>query len=270
MEGVAALAMGLLVGTTIQVAVILILAERRGIRCRPTPHLNPPGIRQVARSILILSSGVLIVQIGPVVDQVVSSWLPVGSLSAINYSLKIIGIPSSLLFVSVSRVLLPRFSTLVAVGDIVALKRSFRSSVWIVGGLTLIISIVFIVFSKPIVRVLYQRGSFDEAAVQATAGALIGFSVGLVPMGIGFLAPRVFNALNRNSILARLALVTFVINFVLDVVLSHYFLQIGIALSTSITYAVTTSIMLILLGRSIGGLGLLPSLTMPRRAVSKD
>lgn len=265
--GVRALAMGMLMGTCLQLALMFWLARQLRLPCRPTLRLRVRGMRLVLGSMVPLGTAVIVVQMSPIVDQIVASWLPVGTLSAINYSLKIVDIPVVILFMSASRILLPHFAGQVSTGNLTGLKRSLRASVWIMGLCSLLVSLVFVGFSTQIVQLMFQRGAFTEEAVRMTAGALVGFSVGFVPMGIGFIIPRVYNAIGRNAVLAKMAFVSLVTNFVLDVVLSRNLLHVGIALATSMTYAVATSALLLLLPRYIGPIVYVPGLSTVRQAL---
>jgi murein biosynthesis integral membrane protein MurJ len=252
--GVGALAIGMLLGSALQLAITLGVASRAGLAWLPPRALAVDGLRGVLRAAAPLTLGVLIVQLSPIVDQIVASWLPVGSLSALSYSLKLIDIPVVVLFMTASRVLLPRFASRASARDFVGVERTLAVSVRLMLVCVAPISIACVLFSTPIVRLFYQRGMFSEQAVEMTAGCLVGFGLGLVPMGIGFIVPKVFNALGRNSALAWFSLVTLVTNGVLDVVLGYFWQHVGIALSTSLTYTIVTVAMLALARRYLRSL----------------
>jgi len=252
--GVGALAVGMLVGSTLQLIITVGVAARVGLSCLPPRALTSHGLRGVLRAAAPVALGVLIVQLSPIVDQVVASWLPVGSLSALSYSLKLIDIAVVALFMTASRVLLPRFASLAASADFGGLEQTLSSSVRLILLSVTPITLVLLLFSTPIVRAFYQRGAFSDQAVEMTAGCLVAFGLGLVPMGIGFIVPKVFNAIGRTRALVWLSVVTLVTNAVLDVVFGFFWQHVGIALATSVTYTTTTVVMLVLARRYLRSL----------------
>jgi putative peptidoglycan lipid II flippase len=255
--GVRAVAAGFLAGTVIQLFVMILLMRRAGVHYRFALHLRHPEVRRVVGQLWPMLVGASLVQVNSLVDQIIGSFFGVGSVSALNYAGKVINVPVGVLFLAGSRAVLPYFSRQVAAHDIQGLKNSLRIFAWLVGGLSLGISVIFIAFSGLIVKVLFQRGEFSESDAALTAAVLIGFSVGLCPMALEFMIPRVFSALHRNQILLGVTTFTLLANVILDLAFAYGFGVPGIALATSIDYIFTTALLLILLRREIGPLGLL-------------
>ena len=120
-------------------------------------------------------------------------------------------------------------------------------------GMTLMVVIllplsVFVVtLNRPLVELLFQRGRFDVTAAYLTAGALAGYGVGLAFNGIGYVLPRIMLAIEKNHIIALLGcgnvLLKVVYNTLLIPVLGHR----GIALGTSLMYATTDLLFIIVL-----------------------
>lgn len=255
--GISGLAIGLLGGTVLQFLLMLFLARKIEFRYHLVLDLRDPEARALLAQLWPALFGAAIGQVNPVIDQVVASSLASGSISALNYALKIISIPVTVVFVAYSSAVLPFFSNQVAARDFVGLKKTLHLFTWMNGLLTLGMSIVLTFFAAPVVAIIFRHGAFTQHDAAATTGVLIGFSIGLVPMALQFMINRVFNALQQNKTLLKVSLYTMVTNVALDVVLAHFLGLPGIALATAVDYLLTTILLLALLRSRIGPLGLL-------------
>jgi putative peptidoglycan lipid II flippase len=255
--GVSALAIGLLVGTVLQFLVMAIIVRKTHLRYRPTLLLKNRSVLLILAQLWPVLFSEAIANANPVIDQAVASLLGTGNISALNYALKIVSIPVSIIFAANSRAVLPFFSSQAAAADFKNLKETLRIFTWLIGLATLGASIVLVIFARPIVTLLFHHGAFTAQATQMTAFVLIGFSLGLSPMALGFLIPKVFCALRRNDILFKVSFYTLISNIALDVLLAHFLDLPGIALATSIDYLLTVMLQIAVLRLLIGPLGLL-------------
>src|SRR5204862_7221830 len=133
---------------------------------------------------------ILISQASPLVDQIFASSLSGGSISALNYSLKLISVFSGVIFVATGRAALPYLSHQASINDMKAFKETLRLYLWAVGGATIVLTVLMFVLAHPIVQILFQRGAFPAEDTNHTASTLEGFVVGLVPMALGFITAR--------------------------------------------------------------------------------
>jgi putative peptidoglycan lipid II flippase len=255
--GVVTLAIGTLVGLCLQTCAFMIRLRRAGIMYRPSLEWRNPALRAVAVAMwpLVLSSCIL--PITPLVDQMFASGLSVGSISALNYALKLVGVPTGVLFMAVGRATLPYLSRYAAAGDVTGLKTTLRLYLWIVGIGTSLVSAALLVLAHPLVHILFQRGAFTSADADRTAITFLGFVPGLVPMAAGFLIAGVFSAVRRNRVLLYTDICTLIGNVLFDYLLSRVWQSFGIALATSVVYACNAIILTVILRRVIGPLGFL-------------
>ena len=255
--GVSALATGLLAGTVLQFLLMLILTRQTQLHYRPVLRLKHPDVGRIFNQLWPMLMGALIVCANPVIDQIVASLLGPGGISTLNYALKLVNIPVTVIFAAISKAVLPYFSNQIAARDFKGLKDTLRLFVWLVGLVTLGASIFFIAFAHIIVALLYRHGAFTDQDAQLTAEVLIGFSVGMPAMALGYLVPRVFSALHRNDILFKIGIYTLCINFAFDILLAYFLDLPGIALSTALVYILTTVLQIAVLRILLGPLGLL-------------
>jgi putative peptidoglycan lipid II flippase len=101
------------------------------------------------------------------------------------------------------------------------------------------VSVLCVTLNSSLVELLFQRGKFNEAAAQLTAGALTGYSLGLTFNGLGYVFPRILLALEKNHVVAFLGCGNVVLKVLYNTLLIPTLGQTGIALGTSLMYATT-------------------------------
>lgn len=255
--GVLAIAIGTLAGVGLQLGVLIYRLRLTHISYRPMLdwHLPELGFVFAAASPALL--GAMVNQASPLVDQIFASFLAPGSISALNYALKISGLPVGIIFATVGRAALPYLARQAASHDMQSFKATLRLYLWAVGLSTVLLSGIMLLLAHPLVRILFQRGAFTPEDTSHTAITMMGFAVGLAPMGMGFLLARAFSALGKNHLLMYVTIFSVIANAVFDYFMGRSWQSFGIALATSAVYCCTLIILLVLLRRAIGKLDLL-------------
>jgi murein biosynthesis integral membrane protein MurJ len=254
--GVVMLSVGMLVGLCLQLCVFIVCARRAQLSYRLTLNLHTPGIGLIAMAAWSSLLGSFILQASPVVDQIFASSLSPGSISALNYALKLVSVFTSVLFGSIGRVVLPYFAQQVAANDLKAFKETLRLYLWIVGSVTTLLAALTLVFAHPLVQILFQRGAFTADDTSRTASTLIGFTVGVTPMAFGFIVSRALSTLSKNHLLLYVTVFSIIANAVFDYILARIWQSVGIALATSAVYFCTMFILYFMLRRVVGKLSL--------------
>ncbi len=254
--GVVMLCVGMVVGLCLQVCVFIIRARRAGLVYRfvlDVRHLEVASIVKAGWPVLI---GALIGQATNMIDLIFSSFLPPGSISALNYALKLTSVFTGVIFVSVGRAVLPYLSRQASMNDMKSFKETLRLYIWIVGIGTIVISIFAVVLAHPVVHILFQRGEFTANETNHTATTFIGFAVGLTPIALVFILLRAFSALGKTKVFLPVTLCSLAANAIFDYIFSRIWQSEGIALSTSAAYVCSMLILFFTLHRTIGELHL--------------
>lgn len=200
--------------------------------------------------------GVAANQINTIIDRNLASTLVDGSIAALNYANKLNGFVMGMFITSISAVVYPILSKLSTDSG----KAKFNET--IVNTLNSIILIVIpvaigaISLSKPIVKVLFERGEFNETATAMTASALACYSIGMIGIGIYDILSKAFFALKDTK--TPLIIGTFIgvpLNIILNLMLIKVMGHNGLALATSLATLVYTTIGFIALKRKIGDFG---------------
>lgn len=230
-----ALAWGVAVAGAIQFVWLAWNCHRAGILPGlPRPRLTP-GVRRLLVLILPAALGAGVAQINLVVDMIIASLLPSGSVSYLYYADRVVQLPLGVIGVAVGTALLPTLSRQVRDGDGGQARDSQNRALEYALLLTVPAAAALIVVAAPIITVLFERGAFDAADSAATAAALGAYAVGLPAFVlIKVLAPGYFARQDTRTPL-KIAVVCLITNVVLNLILMGPMLHVGIALASSLS-----------------------------------
>ncbi len=220
------------------IAQFLLLVGAAG-RADMSPRLHwprlTPQVRKTLRLMIPGAIGAGVVQINLVIDTILASLLPAGSISYLYFADRVNQLPLGVVGVAIGIVLLPLLSRQLRMGDFEAASDSQNRAIEFTLLLTLPAAAALLVIADPIVRVLFLRGEFSAQAATATAAALTAFAVGLPAyVLIKALSPGFF-AREDTATPVKIAALAVALNIVLAVVLMQFFAHVGIALATAIS-----------------------------------
>ena len=236
-------------GALIELALLAVALRRHGISVVPRWHGLDGPTREAVRQYVPMVAGSLLMASTTVVDQSMAAMLGAGAVSALSFGNKLIGFVVGIAGMAIGTAVLPAFSGMAARAEWSELRRTMRVYSLLITGATLPLVIAFAWLSEPIVRILFERGAFT-AADPALVGDVQRLFVLQIPFYLlGTLGVRVLSALGKNQVISSIAVVNVVLNVVLNLVLSRWLGVAGIALSTSIVYAVSCTLVFISLAR---------------------
>jgi putative peptidoglycan lipid II flippase len=167
-----------------------------GERFRFQPDLRAPEVRKVALLMAPALIGTGLIQFNILLDTVWAGFLGPVALASLYFSQRIIYLPVGLFGVASSVVSLPAMSQSWARDDRQEFCGQLAHSLRSVLFMCLPMTALLIVLSEPIVRLVFQRGSFGESSVDATLWALLFYLPGIPffslvkPMANGFYARK--------------------------------------------------------------------------------
>lgn len=252
--GVVMLCVGMIAGLCLQLSAFIIRARRAGLAYRLVLDLRIPEIGLILKTALPVLVAALIGQATNLIDLIFSSFLPSGSISALNYALKLTSVFTGVIFISVGRAILPYLSRQASANNMAGFKNTLRLYVWIIAIGTTVLSVLTIVLAHPVVHILFQRGAFTASDTNRTAITFIGFAIGLTPIALVFIVLRAFSALGKTGVFLRITLCSLFLNALFDYIFSRIWQSEGIALSTSAAFVCTMFILFFTLRRMIGEL----------------
>jgi len=231
--GIYSLALGMLVGTLGMVLWQVPAALRAGARYTPCLDLRQEGVQQFARLAGPLLLGTAILSVPSIVDRIVASGLPEGSLSALDYAGRVMQLVFSLFMPTMFTPLFPMLSLFVSQGDQMRFRQGVVAGIQAVEAIALPIAVWLIVLAGPLVRLLYQRGEFTVISTNLTAGALAFYALGFAFVAQWVLF-QVFYARQDTAARVQMAVAITLVNATLDVILGRLMGVNGLALASSL------------------------------------
>ena len=186
------------------------------------------------------------------VDHIMATQLPAGSVSTLRYAFRINDLPIQVVITAISRAIFPFISEEAAAGNKENLRNIFKYSLIFLGFLTIPITCLMILFSEDLVILLLKRGAFGQEAARQTAQTLVCYSLGLFFYSYTFVNGTFFAALQKAKTLLYLGISSIFLNIMFNILFMHFFGVKGIALSTSATMGIVSVCFFYLLKRHLG------------------
>lgn len=249
------LVFGTLVGSVVEAAVLLPGAFKKGYRYSRLLNFKDSYVAKVLALALPVMLGSTVQQLNALIDRMLASGLPEGSISALNFANKLNSFAYGLFTISLSTVIYPLLSRLSAEKDMAGFKDKLVKALNVITLIILPITVGAVVLRRPIVSVLFERGQFDARATVMTASALMFYSLGMVFYGYRDVLNKTFYSLQNTKTPMLNGVVTVLCNIVLNLILVRFMQHNGLALATSLSAMIMTFLLFINLRKRIGGVG---------------
>lgn len=252
------LAIGVLVGGLLQLIVQLPQLMKRGLAMPRFNKFKHPASFEIGRLLLPRVVGSSIYQLNVFVNTIFASLAVIvgdGAIAAIYYSNRLWQFPLAIFGTAFSQAMLPTLSEHAAKEDIEKFKKTFSFSLRSVFFITVPASVGLIVLAAPIVRALFERGSFDTYSTQITSTALFYYSIGLCAYAGVKVVVSAFYSLKDTVTPVKAAFIALILNVVLSAILMFPMKVGGLALATTISSAANFILLFHLLRKKIGPFG---------------
>jgi putative peptidoglycan lipid II flippase len=225
---------------------------------RPSLNLRLTEVQTVSRLAAPLLAGLFFsLLVAPVVENAFASTTGVGGVSALAYSRKIVETLAAILPYTLGLVLLPFSSEMAANQDYQGLAATLTSAVRALVLIFLPVTIGLMVLREPFVQVLFQRGAFDTASTQLTAGPLFFYALALLPFALEVIIINFFFARQDTLTPVITDVVAFLLNVALIAPLMGAFGLGGIALAAALARSLRVLALLFFFERKVPAFRLL-------------
>ena len=230
-----ALAWGVAAAGGVQFIWLYAACGRAGVWIRLSFPRLTGDVKVLMKRMAPVAVGAGIYQINLVIDTIIASFLPSGSISYLFFADRVNQLPLGVVGVAVGTALLPLLSRQVRAGDDKAALHSQNRALEFSLLLTLPAAAALMVIAVPVVRVLFERGAFGGPETVATAAALAVYAIGLPAyVAVKTLAPGFF-ARKDTATPVKIAVVCLLVNLVLNLILMGPFKHVGIAMATVVS-----------------------------------
>lgn len=236
-----ALLIAYLVGAGAEAVWVTVAAISAKISVRPRwGRLTEPLARVLREGAMaVVSSGILSAAI--LADQYFASLAGPGGVAAFGYGAKIMSVLIGAGALPLGVAVLPHFASQVREGDWRQLRGVLVHWSLIIAALSIPVAALLWFFSLDLVRLIFQRGAFSSADARLVADIQMYLALQLPFYLCAILYIRALISLQRNALVALVALTNAAINVTGSLLLVTPLGVSGIALAASCGYAVATT-----------------------------
>lgn len=261
------LPIGALLATFSQLLFQLPSARKEGYKYSLHIDFKDKYLKKMILLVAPIFVGASVNQINTTVDRTIASTLSEGSISALNYANKLNLFVMALFVTCVGSVIYPKLSKLSSQKDSDGFLNIVNNSITAIIIIVIPISIGAMVLSEPIIKILFERGAFDNSASKMTSDALIFYSIGMLGFGMREILCKVFYSLKDTKTPMKNGIIGMIINIILNIKLSNIMNHSGLALATSISAIVSTILLLINLKKKIKSLNVINLICTAMKAI---
>lgn len=192
------LALGTVIGGSLQLGVQLPSLRRLGYRYRPDFHWRDEGVRTILRTMGPAIVAASSVQVNVMVNTWFASWLENGTAYRLNIAFRLMQLPLGIFGVAIGTVTLPLLSRIAATGDRAEFGTVLGRGMRLAFVLTVPATIGLMMLARPIISLLYEHGKFNAHATDQAAIALQGYALGLCAYSALKILSPAFYAIDRR------------------------------------------------------------------------
>lgn len=232
------MAIGVLAGGVLQIAVQIPSLRRHGFRFIPCVDFSDPGLRRILRLMVPALVGLSVTQVNIFINTYFASSCPAGSLSWLQYAMRLWMFPVGVVGVSLSVATMPVVSRHAARGDMEQLRQAYVSSLVLCAVVAVPATLGLIVLAGPLVRLIFQHGNFTAADTLNTSRALVLYAAALLSYTAWKITVPVFYAIDkpRFPVMASCLSIACNVTVVWTTIGALQFRAIPLALAVSITF----------------------------------
>ncbi len=231
--GVYSLAVGTLVGASLEVTVLGLYVARHGFPVIPRWFGRTWALDQVAAQYAPVIGGVLLLGGAPLIDQGIAGMLGSGGVAALNFGTRFSTVLVAVGPSAVATAILPHFSKLTASNDWTHLRQSLRSYAALIVGVTLPAIAVLWIYSPTLVRLFFERGQFTGSDTPLVTQVQRFSLLAIAPSMVMALVLRLISSMKANRLILRASAICASLNLLLDLLLTRWMGIAGIPLATA-------------------------------------
>ncbi|MGP1931287.1 MAG: murein biosynthesis integral membrane protein MurJ [Arsenophonus sp. ET-YP4-MAG3] len=229
-----ALAWGVFAGGILQFLYQLPFLQKIGMLVLPRISFRNRGVWRVIKLMGPAIIGVSVSQISLIINTIFASFLQSGSVSWIYYADRLIELPTGVLGVALTTILLPSMAKSFSSGDYKKYQCLMDWGLRLCFLLVLPCSISLIILAYPLTVSLFQYGNFTSYDTIMTQRALIAYCIGLIGLIIIKVLASGFYSRQDVKTPVKIAIITLILTQLMNLVFIGPLKHAGLALSISL------------------------------------
>ncbi len=251
--GVTGLAIGVVIGSVLLLAIQVPPLFRGGFRYVPRVDLRDAAARQTLLLMGPRAVGLGVGQLSLVISTALASLLVTGSITAYNIAFTVLQIPIGIIGVPLGIVALPAMATELARGSVKRYTDLLVKSLRLILFVMLPMTAFGIVLRRQVITLLFDYGQFDAQAVDLTSDALFFFLLGLASESLLVILARAFYAGRDTRTPVIAAIIAVVVNVTIAIVTIGPLGLPGLALGLAVGSWIETVILVAILRLRVAG-----------------
>lgn len=192
-----AAAFGVLAAGILEFLLVAFDAQRHGVWPKPSRIVFDAETKLFLKTLgpaIIGSAGV---QIAMFADTIIASLLPTGAVASLYYADRLYQLPVGMIGLAAGTVLLPTMSKHVAAGRFIEAHHQQNRAILLTLALSVPFFVGFLTIPSEIMKALFARGAFTDAAAREAGAVLAAYGTGL--LAIVLIRPAVASFYSRND-----------------------------------------------------------------------
>jgi putative peptidoglycan lipid II flippase len=217
-------------------------------------------VREIGRLMAptVIGSAIYLVNIS--VSRFIGLSLNDSAAQAMNLATRVMELPIGVFALAIATVVFPLIARHAARAEWGQLGKDYHKGLRLVLVFNVPAALGLALLSEPIIRLLFERGAFHAEDTVLMTPVLAAYAIGLPFLSFTTVALRGFYALKDTSIPVRSAVLSFVVNVVMSVVLMHWFSTVGLAVASNLAVLAQAWFLQTRLSRKLAGLSFAPLL----------
>ena len=230
--------------------------KREQIHYRLRIDWRDPGVREVGGMVWPILIGSAVGKVSVFIIQLLGSLLEQGSISSLNYADKLFQLPLGLFVAGISVPIFPLLSEQVAANAPERVKATLDFALRLMGFLLIPATVGIILLRYPLIGLLLEHGEFTADDTARTAWALLFLCLGLYAYAGRDTLTRVFYAYHDTRTPVKISVFTVAITIGLAYLFMQFMGVGGLTLGMTVALAVNFVVLMWMLRRKIGVIGL--------------
>ncbi|MGZ8261941.1 MAG: murein biosynthesis integral membrane protein MurJ, partial [Methylotenera sp.] len=248
--GVKVVMYGMVVGQLLNLLIVQYCLRHYDVSLLPRlDSLNQTEFSPLLLQYLPLVVSAFFVAIAAPVATFLAISLPEGGVSAFNLGNKVVLFVTGLVSTAISTVMLPYFSALVAKNHLISARRELSFFLLFSTFVSVPISAGLYIWAEPIIRLMFEGGTFDSAATGLVT-RVMQYAVVQLPFFVcNSLLLKFATATKHVFAISAVAIVGLLVNIGVSILLMKHMGVAGIALGASISMLLSTVLLVLVLVR---------------------
>ena len=228
------LAIGFIAGGILQFLILIPPTLKRKFKYTFTLFINHKGIKKIKTMWIPLLITLCFSNAVSLIVKMFASTLPEGRIAALHFAYRLKHLPIVIFGVTLATAIFPYISWQVAQGDMDKFKSSITRAFKMIFFVTFPLCLGMAVFKVPVVRIIFERGSFTGASTLLTASALLCYLPGAIAVSLSYVAIRAYYALKDPITPLKATVLGLIVMIIFGGFLKNFYSHNGLALAQSL------------------------------------